>query len=221
MSCIIGFGPTKTRTISDVGYLSSIALQLTEKIFRKILSPEERYLAHSVQAPLSPNRFHRYLNESAKEIMLSRDDLIPVALKSVQSSFKSLRGGELTEREIIHNMELERGTPFESIPKEQREFSCFRYALDRVGIVFPKPIENPRVLKKILFDHFTLEEEPQEGDLVLFSSGGKPLHLGIYHQRQVLSKEGNGAHVAYMRPIEDFVAEYGESFQYFRRRREC
>lgn len=224
MSYAIGLGPTKTRSISETGYTSTIALQLTEKIIEKVKQASLSALTPlKTQAPLSPSRFQRYLDESAKEILTSRDDLIPAALKAVQSSFKYLNcnlseideWSEETLRQTTHH--LERNTRFESMPVEQHDFSCFRYALQRVGISFSKPIENGRILKKILSDHCTLEEEPQEGDLVLFSSGGKPLHLGIYHQGEVLSKEGNAAQVAYRRPIEDFVADYGKSFQYYRR----
>ena len=145
-------------------------------------------------------------------------DLSSTETKEAQSQDRRMeQWGNETVEATCHNMELARKTPFEPIPLNQQANCCFRYALERVGMVGVGPIVNQRMLQKILQDNFTIVDEPQEGDLVLFSSGGGLVHLGIHHQGKVLSKEGNRGKVAYIRPIEDLVLSYGNKYQYLRK----
>ncbi len=246
MACPIGNDPSKRRKISDTSYQTTIEQQLIETVTHKmrraclsLFTGQEAQLQTRIPLPLSPTRFERYLYETVQELnpFNERKDLTQAALESVAHNFKypemiesedlcfselknedylMQKWSEETLRTTSHQIELKRKTRFEEIPLDRQKLSCFRYALERVGLKISKPIENPRILRKILSQFFIPVEELQEGDLILFSNGGKPTHLGIYYQGQVLSKEGNGAHVAYIRPIEDILMTYGSCCHYFR-----
>lgn len=122
-----------------------------------------------------------------------------------------------TKLSTVQHLERKRKTPSTEIPQEQQDFSCFRYALTRIGIKVPC-LDSSRALFSLIDRHFDPVEVPQEGDLVLFLQGKTPKHLGIYNNQMILSKEGDLESVAYLRPIEDLTPDYGDSVRYFRRR---
>lgn len=117
-----------------------------------------------------------------------------------------------------HAIEVKNGTSFLSIPPSEQANCCFRYALEKIGVRNLPEIEDRHMLEKILLSAFAVVQEPQEGDLILFSRPGQLTHLGIQYRGNVLSKEGNASRVAYIRPIEDLCRDYGANVTYLRKK---
>ncbi len=231
------------RAISDIGHENSLTLQIVNGVAQKmkyaslsIFTEQAKSYTTPVPVPLSPKRFHSYIDECTTELRpFSQTHHLDAAVSLVRSSFKysdRIDPQDLSCRErsaqmdqwvkdaietTNHEIELQRKTLFEPIPYNQQANSCFRYALERVGLSNFGSIDSPRALRNILFGSFFPVKDPQEGDLVLFSRGGQLSHLGICHQGKVLSKEGNLTKFAYIRPIEDLISDYGVTVQYFRK----
>lgn len=104
------------------------------------------------------------------------------------------------------------------VSPKSRTSSCFRYAFKNTGTPIAEPINSSSQILSLLEQYeYKPVSYPQEKDLVLFLKAGQPVHLGIYENGKIRSKEGNASPVAFTKPLEDFSAEYGEQIVYFSR----
>ncbi len=250
-------GPRQKRPISDVALTTTLAgliQQATlEKMRRLSLGSLPRtHLFRQVTPPLSPTRIGKYVRESADQCTEFRSDLVEKAVGDVNQSIKykkidpsdlmcddSFCGYNSADSRMDewikeannlsrHEMEVKKGTPFEPIPEEQQRYSCFQYALTRLGIPIQEEamqdFQSECLLDRMdsemlgaLHSHCRQVDAPAENDLVLFWANGHPSHLGIVQQGQILSKEGDWSQFAYRRRLEDLGVDYGDEVTFLRK----
>jgi len=188
-----------------------IASDQLELIFRdaikeleknNLLFVDHKYLLQSVVKAIK----HYY--EKKKIVRVPRNEVMRIPhFSSDDRLLKWMNGAQM--RTIMHLEEQNKLRSIE-IPENDREFSCYRYALTSIGVEIDGALDQEKLFEIIFSGNFKVVREPQKGDLVLFLKDNAPTHLAVWQGNgYVLSKEGNLCPVAYLKRLEDFPPQYG------------
>lgn len=123
------------------------------------------------------------------------------------------------DKAMIYKLEKNRNTETVVIEKILRPISCYRYAWKMSGNDMRQIVDFKSFISILQGDRFSCVDKPKDKDLVLFLQNSKPVHLGIYQNGKILSKEGNQSPVAFIKSLQDMPPEYGDQVLYFRKNR--